>query len=669
MLRAVATDNNLITLARLHMFPRYVLAPLPRGGKRGRAQARNILSKRLQRFRTSSLTDIIDDLKTARPPQNARRLDADEVAEDSELQLECVRRRVRALVAAGNLSKAANELVSTGLHRMTPAVQQKLHELHPQAPLPPRRAEPSPTPSAQCEVTDVRAAIMSFPTASAPGPSGLRADHLRDCITSVSPPAAAQLLNAVTALCNRCLAGDLPECFADLFLSARLLPFKKKDDGVRPIAVGEVLRRLVAKVAFRQILPKAQEILPPPTQLGVGVKDAVAHVAHAVRCAHDLCVADTASGILQIDVSNAFNCISRTAILDRVWADFPTIGKWAEFSLCHAGLLLTASSSVTSTNGVQQGDPLGPFLFSLGIHRIITQLKQKYGSTIQLWYLDDGVIAGKLHDLELFFNELATEFRSIGLMLNRLKCKLFTKGDCSQCASLSTIPRDENGLEVLGVPVGSEEFVAALASSKVLKAVEFCERVAATIDDPQIAVALLSMCTGACRVAHLMKLVPPKLIAPALNVLGGAMLVAFERAVGVSLPFEKLDRVFLPLAMSGFGLRRSLQLSIPSYLTSKMRFRFFGAALLQLPDGLWKHVLSDMPAVVSAFQATAPPSTVQGLQWLLSAQDTNEPHPDFCSLKWWTLQINQHTYNLLLDRSSARDRALIRCLTDRHANT
>ena len=76
--------------------------------------------------------------------------------------------------------------------------------------------------------------------------------------------AAAQLPNAVTALCNRCLAGDLPECFADLFLSARLLPFKKKDDGVRPIAVGEVLRRLVAKVAFRQILPKAQEILPPP---------------------------------------------------------------------------------------------------------------------------------------------------------------------------------------------------------------------------------------------------------------------------------------------------------------------------------------------------------------------------------------------------------------------
>ena len=75
--------------------------------------------------------------------------------------------------------------------------------------------------------------------------------------------AANRLLEALTTLCNRCLAGALPESFSDLLLSARLLPFKKKDNGVRPIAVGEVLRRLVAKVAFKQVLPKAQELLPP----------------------------------------------------------------------------------------------------------------------------------------------------------------------------------------------------------------------------------------------------------------------------------------------------------------------------------------------------------------------------------------------------------------------
>ena len=61
-----------------------------------------------------------------------------------------------------------------------------------------------------------------------------------------------------------------------------------------------------------------------------GFKDAVIHIAAAVRSAHDTCSADLASGIRQIDVSNAFNTISRTAILGTVWADFPSMGKWVE---------------------------------------------------------------------------------------------------------------------------------------------------------------------------------------------------------------------------------------------------------------------------------------------------------------------------------------------------
>ena len=61
-------------------------------------------------------------------------------------------------------------------------------------------------------------------------------------------------------------------------------------------------------------------------------------------------------------------------------------------------------------------------LFSVRIHRLASaRLKHKYGATVQLWYLDDGVIAGKLSDLELFFNELAAEFRNVGLVLNKLK--------------------------------------------------------------------------------------------------------------------------------------------------------------------------------------------------------------------------------------------------------
>ena len=137
-----------------------------------------------------------------------------------------------------------------------------LHDLHPQAQLPSPRAVPA-APPVQCKTSHVRAALLSFPTASALGPSGLRADHLRGCITSVSTFAASRLLEAITLLCNRCLAGTTR-------VLRRPLPFRalaaiQKDDSVRPIAVGEVMRRLVAKVAFKQVLPRAQE--PPPRNL------------------------------------------------------------------------------------------------------------------------------------------------------------------------------------------------------------------------------------------------------------------------------------------------------------------------------------------------------------------------------------------------------------------
>ena len=37
-------------------------------------------------------------------------------------------------------------------------------------------------------------------------------------------------------------------------------PFKKKDDGIRPIAVGEVLRRMVTKVVIKHAMPDIQEV-------------------------------------------------------------------------------------------------------------------------------------------------------------------------------------------------------------------------------------------------------------------------------------------------------------------------------------------------------------------------------------------------------------------------
>ena len=98
-----------------------------------------------------------------------------------------------------------------------------------------------------------------------------------------------------------------------------------------------------------------------------------------------------------------------------------------------------------------------------------------------------------------------------------------------------------------------------------------------------------------------------------------------------------------------------------------MQFRFFGVPLLQLLDSFWQQAFSDLHSTISAFQATAPPSTAPALQRMLSVSAASVSQPDFCSLT--SFLQNQRTYDLLVDRSGARDKALIRCLTHSNAGT
>ena len=57
---------------------------------------------------------------------------------------------------------------------------------------------------------------------------------------------------------------------------------QEKRRSVRPIAVGEVLRRLAAMFVLKQAMPDIQQLFPP-VQLGVGVSDAVTHLIWPAR--------------------------------------------------------------------------------------------------------------------------------------------------------------------------------------------------------------------------------------------------------------------------------------------------------------------------------------------------------------------------------------------------
>ena len=191
---------------------------------------------------------------------------------------------------------------------------------HQQLPLSTLSEGPTPPPAILCK-SIVLKCVSSFPKGSAPGPSGLHPSHLREATRCPSPDQANQFMSLLTTFVNLLAAGRTPSDVTPYLCGATLLTSKKKSGGHCPIAVGEVLQRLVSKCLSSHSRAAINSLLIP-LQLGVGLRGGCEVIVHAMSKL-TTSLPDDRSWTLMLDFTNAFNSISQQAMFEGLRNIFP----------------------------------------------------------------------------------------------------------------------------------------------------------------------------------------------------------------------------------------------------------------------------------------------------------------------------------------------------------
>lgn len=222
---------------------------------------------------------------------------------------------------------------------------------------------------------------------------------------------------------------------------------------IRPICVGSLIVRHVSRFLMKQYLP-ADRL--GTMQLGVGSRGGVEPVLHMLHERGRLVMqaeGTPATAVHLMDFQNAFNSISRRAILDGVDTFAPAMSVWARALLCEPTQALHNGSIISTNVGSPQGYVPSPFLFSLGIRKALERLEGEIRDNDHkdecwlLGYLDDITVECTLSktDLADAWAHVDAELEHpTGLRLNVAKTEHVTWAHVSS-----------HGLNVLGSHVGA----------------------------------------------------------------------------------------------------------------------------------------------------------------------------------------------------------------------
>ncbi len=483
--------------------------------------------------------------------------------------------RAKKLLSEGKIAEAAKALIDTT--QTAPVCQETFDSLcskHPDGQ--PVERDHSCPPPRKFSASEIECAVRRFHAGSGAGLSLLRPDHFKD---ADSVFVSKSLFENLARVCDLIASGRAASVAQPYLTGAFLTALLKKEGGIRPIACGDVLRRVTGRALCFSIRDLAKQLfsgapLPLPVQLGVAVPGGCEAIPHAWREMMAQAKDDPEAVIFKVDLTNAFNNGDRATMLQQTRALLPALYPFAWYCYGEPSRLLVRGHGrfLSSAQGTQQGCPLGVVLFCLLIRLIMTEIVEEISRvrliplsvlakslSMNCWYIDDGSLSGKFWLVHLIYTKFAAKGPKYGLFLNLGKCEI--AWPCGIPPLADPFPDSirryaSTDVDIVGVPIGSSEFSSKWIVSRVHDKVS---KLATSLSklDSQSAFIILRHCASFSKMAFFLRSIPPQLIARAVAAFDCLVASLVRSFFPYKIDAASLSQLQLSTSLGGLGLRSS----------------------------------------------------------------------------------------------------------------
>jgi len=593
-IRGLLNDfENVHRWARFFSLPKLIFGLAAEQSKKKNGKSHGQIVKRnLEEWKKDDWMHMWEQLEQALAEKTSPRS-----TRSSKLQEKFNISRCVELAKLGRYGDASKALISNGLASDERVILLELKDKYPVGSIPALPEEPVPAPLIVDE-KEVLSKLKSFARGTAPGGSGLKAQHILDA-TFINGSSQQAVMEVLTVITNRLLAGSAPAGIAAFLAGAPVTALAKPDSGIRPIAVGEILRRLVGKCASASVVPRLGKEFQP-LQVGVGTRGGCEATIHSTATILHRFGGSNRYAMLKIDFKNAFNCFFRESMFREVRKKCPEIAAWVEFTYGGSAFLWYKDAILESFMGVQQGDPLGPILFALILQPMLLRLQAECPKLLaNMWYLDDGTLIGTYEDLNKALLIIQEESAVLGLVLNLGKCEIWwPQLDMQAVASFpDQIKRvTTKGIKLLGSGVGDADYIDNVIGKQKVGKIEEILKMLKKVEDPQIQLHLLRVCYVFPKFNYLIRTCPPGTLKKSLSDLDNLISSLLFHIVGNDLSALGIRQLSLPISMGGFGIILPSKKTHSAFLGSISQTSNLQCAMINFPDG----AEAEYPAVQEA---------------------------------------------------------------------